>query len=233
MQYDSDQHEIEVRGDSEAVDRIRVVVVDDHPVVRFGVVELLRSQPDIEVVGEAENCGRACDAVAALEPDVVLLDLELGDASGTEALSRVRKIARKTRTIVFTAFDNDWRVMETIKIGVHGYLVKGADRDKMLEAVRVVGQGGTFIDPSVAGRVLGQMVDGHDDPAAASGHLTRRELSVLHQVAKGKRNKEISKSLYISERTVKFHMSALLRKLGASNRTEAIRIAVNQGLLQL
>lgn len=213
--------------------RIRILVVDDHPVVRLGLVGLLNTQPDFDVVGEAQSCREACEKATALRPDVLLLDLEMDDACGADALSRLRDTDADLPTIVFTAYDNDWRVVEAVKIGLQGYLVKGTPPENIMEAVRVVYGGGTFLDPRVASKVLGQVGRHADRRNANNRFLTEREKSVLRLLAQGKRNKEISRVLFISERTVKFHMSALLKKLHASNRTEAVKVAVDQGLVSL
>jgi DNA-binding NarL/FixJ family response regulator len=213
--------------------RVRILVVDDHPVVRFGLCALLRSQPDFEVVGEAASCAEACEALAKAAPDVVILDLELGDANGAEALSRVRAVSPRVPVIVFTAHDNDWRVVEAVRVGLQGYLVKGTRAETLCEAVRVVDRGGYYLDPAVTSLVMGQVGRNDERRRPQARYLTEREKAVLRLLAEGRRNKEIARVLQISERTVKYHIAALLSKLGATNRTEVVRTAVNEGIISL
>lgn len=209
---------------------VRVLVVDDHPVVRFGLSGMINAQPDLEVVGEAASCRDGCKAVEELLPDVVLLDLELEDARGVEALIRLRDRHPDLPVVVYTAFDNDWRVLEAVREGVQGYLKKDAPSEHVFEAIRVASRGGSFLDPAVAAMVMGEVGGGRQSKQA---RLSVRERTVLKLLAEGKRNKEISALLFISERTVKFHVSTMLSKLNASNRTEAVKNAARMGLINL
>lgn len=213
--------------------RIRVLVVDDHPVVRFGLAGLLAGQADLEVAGEADSCAGACLAIATCHPDVLLLDLGLEDACGAGALSAIRDRYPELQVIVFTAHEQEDVVLAAVSIGLHGYLVKGTAPDNILLAIRTVARGGVFIDPRIAAKVLGRVGRLVERGAPLSTALTDKERHVLRLVAQGKRNKDISETLFISERTVKFHMSAILRKLHASNRTEVVRIAATRGLVSL
>jgi DNA-binding NarL/FixJ family response regulator len=206
-------------------------VVDDHPVVRFGLIGQLRAQSDFMVVGEASNCEECCQLLQTCAPDVVLLDLELDDASGLDALIKLRSFEPDMPTIVYTAHGADWRVVEAIKIGVQGYLMKKAPINSVFEAIRVVHQGGSYLDPAVTSKVMGA-VGGRIDKAGGSFRsLSKRESAVLEMLARGKRNKEISRALSITERTVKFHISSVLGKLQAGNRTEAVVVAAEIGLI--
>ena len=212
--------------------QIRILVVDDHPVVRFGLAGQLRAQPDFVVAGEASNCEECCRDLKSYAPDVVLLDLEMDDASGLEALSRLRSVDPSIPTIVFTAYGTDWRVVEAIKIGVQGYLMKRAPMDMVFEAIRTIYQGGSFLDPAVTSQVMGAVGRRSEKAASAFSSLSEREHAVLQMLAQGKRNKDISKALSITERTVKFHISSVLGKLDAGNRTEAVVVAAERGLVQ-
>lgn len=212
---------------------IRILVVDDHPVVRYGLVGLLSAEADFEVVGEAASCAECCEKISELSPDVVVLDLEMEDACGAEALTRVRNTDPDVRTIVYTAYDNDWRVVDAVKNGVDGYLMKETPTQNIFDAIRIVNKGGSFLDPAVTSKVMGQVGSDRNRRKTADRYLSDREKTVLRLLAKGKRNKEISRELCISERTVKFHVSTLLGKLQASNRTEAVKIAAEQGLISL
>lgn len=211
---------------------IRILIADDHPVVRDGLAAMLGTQPDFEVVATATNGPEAVRLAVELKPDVVLLDLEMPELDGVQALARMRAASPAVRALVFTAFDTDERILGAVRAGAQGYLLKGAPRDELFRAVRVVGQGGSLLQPVVASKLLQQMArpSSAEPPAAA---LTGREAQVLRLLAQGRANKEIAAELVISERTVKFHVSSILSKLGASNRTEAVKLAVQRGLVAL
>ena len=202
---------------------IRILVVDDHPVVRDGLAAMLNTQSDFEVVGEASDGEEAVRKVADSDPDVLLLDLEMPGVDGIETLQRLRERKARARAIVFTVFDTDERIVSAMKAGAKGYLLKGAPRDDVFRAVRVVNEGGSLLEPLIASRFL----DSINNPDA----LTARQKEVLKLIATGLLNKEIADRLYISERTVKFHVSEILAKLGAGNRTEAVAIATQRGLI--
>lgn len=202
---------------------IRILIVDDHPVVRDGLSAMLNTQSDFEVVGEAGDGEEAVRKVADGDPDVLLLDLEMPGVDGIETLLRLKQMNVRARTIVFTVFDTDDRIVSAMRAGAMGYLLKGAPREDVFRAVRVVNEGGSLLEPAVASRFL----DSINDPDA----LTARQQEVLKLIATGLPNKEIADRLYISERTVKFHVSEILAKLGAGNRTEAVAIATEKGLI--
>lgn len=206
-------------------DAIRILVVDDHPVVREGLIAMLGTQPDLAVVGEGGSGPEAVDAAVRLGPDVLLLDLELPGFDGVEVIRRLRGRQQSTRVVVLTAFDRDEQILGAIRAGAEGYLLKGAPREELFRAIRVVHQGGSLIAPVVASKLLRQV---RDDPSA----LTAREGEVLRLLAEGRSNKAIGRSLFVSERTVKFHVSSILAKLGVANRTQAAAVARERGLLR-
>lgn len=210
-------------------EKIRILVVDDHPVVRDGLVAMLGTQPDFDVVGESVNGREAVEMVQALQPDVIFLDLEMPELDGVNALQKMRVANPNVRVIVFTAFDTDERILSAVQAGAQGYMLKGAPRDEVFQAVRVVHAGGSLLQPIVASKLLRQ-VSQADDMAEP---LTPRELEVLKLMGQGLQNKEIALQLVISERTVKFHVSSILGKLGAGNRTEAVSLAAGRGLIDL
>lgn len=212
---------------------IRLLVADDHPVVRDGLVAMLGTQPDFVVLGEASTGVEAVEQAAALEPDVVLLDLEMPGLDGAAALAQMRAARPQLRALVFTAFDTDERIVSAVRAGAQGYLLKGAPRDELFNAIRVVAGGGSLLQPVVASRLLQRLNAAADAPAPPAEPLTEREHEVLRLLAQGKPNKEIAAALSISERTVKFHVSSLLSKLGAGNRTEAVTLAAQRGLIDL
>ncbi len=209
---------------------IRILIVDDHPVVRDGLVAILGTQPDFEVVGEVGNGRDAVTQAQTLQPDVTLLDLAMPDMDGVETLHQIRAKNPEAKVIVFTAFDTDERIVTAVQAGAQGYLLKGAPRQELFNAVRVVNSGGSLLQPIVASKLLQRVNKEAEQPVES---LTARELEVLHELAQGLQNKEIAAKLVISERTVKFHVSAILGKLDAGNRTEAVALAAQRGLIDM
>jgi DNA-binding NarL/FixJ family response regulator len=212
---------------------IRILVADDHPVVRDGLCTMLATQPDFQVVGEAENGNEVVKLAERLEVDIVLLDLEMPGMDGVEALQALQNQKPEIRAIVFTAFDTDERILGALKAGAQGYLLKGAPREELFRAIRVVNEGGSLLQPVVASKLLQHMSAQAGKEQADVEDLTEREMEVLRLLAQGKPNKEIAETLVITERTVKFHVSSIMAKLGAGNRTEAVMIAAQQGIIEL
>ncbi len=210
---------------------IRILIADDHPIVREGLSAVLETQGDFAIVGMAGSGTEAVAQSAALQPDVILLDLELPELDGVAALRAIRAARPEARVLIFTAFDTDERILAAVQAGAQGYLLKGAPRDELFQAIRVVHSGGSLLQPVVAARLLRQV----SSPTASNltEPLTERELEVLRLLARGRQNKEIAGELTISERTVKFHVSAILAKLGVGNRTEAVSRAAQLGLVEL
>ncbi len=211
---------------------IRVLLVDDHPVVREGLAAMLATQKDFDVVGEASDGAQAVEMVERLGPDVVLMDLEMPRVDGPEAIRRIRARHPDARVLVLTAYDTDERILDAVQAGAQGYMLKGAPRDELFRAVRIVNDGGSLLEPVVAHKLLGRMgkMLSHEPDVE---QLTERELEVLQQLVKGSRNKEIANELCITERTVKFLTSSIFPKLGVTNRSEAISAAIQRRLVKL
>jgi DNA-binding NarL/FixJ family response regulator len=215
---------------------IRLLIADDHPVVRDGLRAMLSTQPDFQIVGEAANGVEAVQLTERLKPDVLLLDLEMPDLDGVSALTQIRAANSQARVIIVTAYDTDERIVQAVVAGAQGYLLKGAPREEIFRAIRVVHGGGSLLQPIVASKLMqhvSQRASQQANQPAEADALTPRELEVLELLAQGKSNKQIAQELFISERTTKFHVSSILAKLAARNRTEAVKIAVQRGLVKL
>jgi two-component system, NarL family, response regulator LiaR len=218
---------------------IKVLVCDDHPIVREGIVAILETQPDIEVIGEVTDGSEAVTRVAEGGVDVVLMDLAMAQMDGAEATRRIRALDQPARVLVLTAFDTDERILEAVQAGAQGYLLKGAKPAEIFDAVRIVHSGGSLLQPAVANSLLRALNSASKAAAAPTPtgpnieQLTEREREVLVLIAKGLRNKEIADTLFISERTVKFHANALYQKLNVTSRTEAVSFALQHHLITL
>lgn len=221
---------------SGADDTIDVLVVDDHEVVRRGLLAFLDSEPDIDVVGEAGGGAQALDLLASMEsegrrPDVIVMDLQMAPVDGIESTRRIRALYRDIEVVALTSFAEEERVHAALQAGASGYVLKDSDADEVAAAVRAAHRGELVIDPLVARRLMSSLREVRDGEPVSD--LTSRELDVLRLVAAGKPNKEIATELDISERTARTHVSRILRKLGLSSRTQAALWAVRQGLVDL
>jgi len=210
-----------------------ILIADDHPVVRDGLTAMLNTQPDFEVVAQAADGQETVDKVAFYEPDVLLLDLAMPLMDGVAVLKALQRTHPEVAVIVFTAYDTDERIIEAVRAGARGYLLKGAPREQLFEAIRSVYAGGSLLQPVIAHKLMQHVAQAsHPDSRPSYDALTGREMEVLLEISQGKTNKEIAEALFISERTVKFHVSAILRKLDVTNRTEAVKTAVQRGLIE-
>jgi DNA-binding NarL/FixJ family response regulator len=209
------------------VKRIRLVIADDHPVVRAGLQGMLASQPDFEIVGEATTGVEAVALTVALRPDVVLMDLRMAELDGVAATASIRKQQPETPVLVLTTYDSDADILRAIEAGATGYLMKDAPRDQLFAAIRSVAQGNSALAPEIAARLLLHI----HTPAGVA--LSVREIEVLSLVARGASNKEIARGLHISEATVKSHLIHIFSKLGVADRTAAVTVGLARGLLRL
>jgi NarL family two-component system response regulator LiaR len=210
---------------------IRVLIADDQPVVRQGLRTFLDLQDDVEVVGEAEDGERALEAVAALAPDVVLMDLVMPRLGGVAAIERLRALASPARVIVLTSFLDEDKVLPAVRAGAAGYLLKDVEPAELVRAIRTVDGGEALLHPAVAARVLRELA-ADDDRARRHDLLTPREREVLALLARGRANKAIAFELGVAEKTVKTHVGNILGKLGLSDRTQAALYAVREGIAE-
>lgn len=211
---------------------IDILVVDDHPIVREGLVAILESQDDFNVVAEGNNGAEAADLYQKHSPDVVMIDLQMPQVDGVQGIQKIREIDEDAKIVVLTAYDTDERILQAVQAGARGYLLKGAPRDDIFRAIRVVHMGGSLLEPAVAGKLLSH-VGGIMRGENKEDELTTRELDVLKLMAKGLRNKEIASELFITERTVKFHANSIYQKLEVNGRTEAVSRAIQRGIVQV
>jgi DNA-binding NarL/FixJ family response regulator len=209
---------------------IRVFVADDHELVRFALRTMLQAEEDIEVVGEGSDSQTTIDGCESMKPDVLVLDLRMPGEGGVGVCKRVRECCPDTRVLILTSFDEDEELFGALAAGACGYLLKGIRPERIVHAIRAIADGQSIFDSAVADRIiLGRpnQADGMDAP------LSEREMQVLGLMAQGMSNKEIGKSLWICETTVKTHVSNVLHKLGQADRTQAVLAAVRSGLVDL
>ena len=212
------------RGVGVAVARVRVLVVDDHALLRRGVANIINQEPDLCVVAEA---GSGAEAVAAYErhrPDVVLLDLRMPHMEGVEVVRRIRQLDPHARVVVLTTYDTDDEIARALQAGAKAYVLKDISADDLVSCIRTVLAGKTYLAPAAAAKLA---------EGVSRVQLTPREMTTLRLLADGKANKEIASELRISERTVKTHLEHLFEKLGVASRTEAIKVASRRGLVRL
>jgi len=210
---------------------MKVIICDDQAIVREGLEMLLKLEPDIDVVGSAEDGAAAVEMVAKETPNLVLMDLKMPIMNGVEATRQILTKYPEVKVLVLTTYDDDEWVFDAIQAGASGYLLKDTPRDEVVKAIRGTVTGKTYVDPSVARKILDQVSSHQTQPATLiTSKLTKREIEVLRLLAKGLNNVDISDRLFLSEGTVRNHVSAILAKLGVSDRTQAAVIAIQHGL---
>lgn len=209
------------------MNKIRVVIVDDHPVVRDGLRGMLESQSDFEIVGEASEGEAAVRMAESLNPAIVLMDLRMPGMDGVTALREIKTNNPQVQILVLTTYDSDADILPAIEAGASGYLLKDTTREDLFAAIRAAARGETVLAPAVAARLVGKM------RAPGEEKLSKRELEVLQLVAEGDSNREIASRLHISQATVKSHLLHIFGKLGVSDRTAAVTVALRRGILRL
>ena len=217
------------------MEAIKIMIVDDHTVVRDGLSVMLGREKDLVVVGEARNGVEAVERALQLQPDVVLMDLRMPEMDGVEAMRRIRDEAAEVKFIVLTTFDSDEYIFDAIEAGAKGYLLKDASREELFQVVRAVYRGESLIQPAVAARVLDRFAQLSRQAARSPAQdvLSDREVEVLQLMAKGAANKGIAGVLSISESTVKTHIANIFQKLDVRDRTGAVTQAVQRGIIKL
>lgn len=206
---------------------IRIIIVDDHPVVREGLRGMLAGQPDFEVAGEAADGAAGVELIVTLQPDVVLMDLRMPGLDGVGAIEALRRRNLPARVLVLTTYDSDTDIVRAIQAGATGYMLKDTPRDELFRAIRATAQGQSSLTPAVATRLMAIV------RAPAEEQLSAREIDVLRLVAEGHSNREIGRLLHISEATVKTHLIHIYGKLGVNDRTAAVTVALERQILRM
>lgn len=213
---------------------IRVVMADDHALVREGIRNVLNRHPDIDVIAEASNGREAVALTLELRPDVVLMDIAMPEVNGIEATRQIKEQRPETVILVLTAYDDDRYVFALLEAGAAGYLLKNAHGDELISAIKEVHAGESILSPSVARKVLGKFIGSRGDrPAGETATLTEREIEILRLAATGLPNKAIAEDLSVSPRTVQLHLAHVFQKLGVASRTEAVVTGLKRGWLHL
>ncbi len=209
------------------MNKIRILIADDHTIVRAGIRQLLETQPDFEIVAEVENGREALEQVILHHPDVALMDLRMPEMDGVQAITTIKAQHPDIQILVLTTYDTDADIVWAVDAGATGYLLKDVPREELFRAVRATARGETVLASSVAARLMGKVRSGGDEM------LSAREIEVLLLVARGATNQEIAESLYISKATVKSHLIQICNKLGVSDRTSAVTTALERGVFRL
>jgi two-component system NarL family response regulator len=220
------------------VSKIRILIADDHRVVREGLAAILQSRSDMDVVGEAINGFEVIEKAKALKPDVILMDISMPQMNGVEATRAIRKISPEIGIVVLTMHDDDATIFDLVRTGVHGYLLKDSDSSEIIKAIQSIYKGESMIHPSIARKILGEFSQlGREEVKKAlprqAYNLSAREVDVLRRVAKGKTNKEIASELQLSEKTIKNHVRNIFHKMGVYDRTEAAIKGIQEGIIDL
>lgn len=217
--------------------KIRILIADDHRVVREGLAAILKSRSDMDVVGEATNGFEVIEKAKALKPDVILMDISMPQMNGVEATRAIRKIFPEIGIVVLTMHDDEATIFDLVRAGVHGYLLKDSDSSEIIKGIQSIYKGESMIHPSIARKILGEFSNLRSDQGKKAPtqayNLSAREVDVLRRVAKGKTNKEIAGELQLSEKTIKNHVRNIFHKMRVYDRTEAAMKGVREGIIDL
>lgn len=211
---------------------IKILIVDDHPVVREGIGAMLKREPDFRIIGEASNGNEALEKARELSPDVILMDLRMPEVDGVEAIKRIKTEKPDIKFIILTTYSDDEYIFKGIAAGARAYLLKDAPRDELFKAIRAVSRGESLIQPVVASRLLDKLAELSNKTSSVE-MLSEREIEVLNLMAKGASNKDIADQLSITQSTVKTHITSIFQKLDVTTRTEAVTTALKKGIIQL
>ena len=223
---------------------LSILVVDDHPMIRYGITRLLDGESDMQIIAAVSDCKTAMEILHNQAPVLLLVDMQLRDSCTHRDACAYRndcehrlamsigELGLDTRILVYSAQIEEWQIMDALRHEVHGYIIKNAEPVRLCEAIRMVAEGGSYLDPSITSKVIGQVGRINERRSPQSRQLTQRESAVLKGVASGKRSREIAAELYITERTVKYHLSSMFSKLRVHNRTEAVTYAFEHGLIK-
>lgn len=215
------------------MDKLRILLADDHAMIRDGVKALINGEPDLEVVGEASDGREAWHKVKSLQPDILILDITMPDLNGVQATERIKRDAPKVKVLILTAHEDKGFLQQVLQAGASGYMLKRAASAELIRAIRIVAAGDVYIDPEIASKIVTSYVGRQSAKESVQrGDLSEREEEVLRLVAWGHSNKEIATRLNISVKTVEGHKSKIMEKLGLKNRVEIVRYALHRGWLQ-
>jgi DNA-binding NarL/FixJ family response regulator len=212
--------------------KIKILIADDHHIVRRGLVFFLKTQKDIEVIGEAKNGQEAVEMTKTLKPDLVLMDLDMPIMDGIEATKQIKAVLPDMKIMILTSFSDQDHVIPAIEAGAAGYQLKDIEPDELVRTIKRMLSGENQLHPKATSHLLSHLTNKNRDSKSPTDDLTKRELEVLVEIAKGKSNKEIASSLFITEKTVKTHVSNVLAKLSLQDRTQAALFAVKHGIIE-
>ncbi|MCH7971330.1 MAG: response regulator transcription factor [Chloroflexi bacterium] len=211
----------------------RILIVDDHTMVRDGLSAMLQRQPDFEVVGEAGDGRQGVEQAELLKPDLILMDLRMPEMDGVEAMRQIRERQPDINFLVLTTFDTDEYIFDAVEVGAKGFLLKDTSRDELFNAVRTVSKGNSYFQSDIGSRLADQFAALRKGGGQVTDALSEREREVLNLIAQGKANKEVATELSLSESTVKTHVSNIFSKLGVNDRTGAVTTAIQKGIIKI